>query len=459
MTRAFQGTSRSRKPSLERELTFWTFGLIAAAFAVFSAAAYRTGMHEADELLDSHLASSGELMALGGWPSMQDAASSLPSVQGSAHGHFERSLSVIVRNETGKPVWRIGPASVGSRNVVDGFSTMDLGSDSGVWRVFSRERQDGSGQTLSVLVSLDERDDLARDIALGTVLPALWLLPALGLAIALAVRRVLRPLRGLGEGVRALEGRATVAARFPGQRELQPIVAAVKSMSARHLATIERERQLADTLAHELRTPLTSLQLHASALKGDLEPADREAAIAQLDRDAKRASDTVAALVSLARGSEQPWKPAEDVVDLASLARDVVARHASAASRSQHSLTLVVPERCLVRGHAVLLDLAIANLVTNALGHTPFGTAVEVHVLEQPPMVQVRDNGASRRTIASSGIDLMGLGVGHRIAERVAQAHDGHFMPNGPDAFGWRSYTITLSRLTQAMAQVPAEIT
>lgn len=456
MTNAFDVPFRPRGPSLQGELLCWTLGLIAVACAVFAFAVYRAGLQEADELLDNHLATVGALVALGGLSSVQEAARALPLTQEPSHRHYERSLSVVVRNEAGDVAARAGPAPLLRATVTDGFATLDGAGRA--WRVFSRDQLGSKGLKVSVLVNTEERDDLAREIVIDTVTPALWLFPLLGVAITFAVRRGLRPLRDLDERVRALDFHTTGAARLPAQHELRPLVSSIGAMSERYRVELDRERQLADTLAHELRTPLTSLQLHASALKQGLCPADREAAIEQLDRDAKRAAETVAALVSLARGPQQPWRPIDTVVDLASLVRDVVKRHASTAQLSRHSLKLVAPERCLVRGHAVLLDLAIGNLVANALGHTPSGTAIEVHVWDQPPTVQVRDDGASRSASVAVGVDLLGLGVGHRIADRVAQAHDGHFMPSAPNSLGWRSYTITLSRLSYVMAQRPAEV-
>ena len=44
-------------PSLFRHLVAWTLGALLAVWAAFMYFGFRTGLHEADELTDGHLAS------------------------------------------------------------------------------------------------------------------------------------------------------------------------------------------------------------------------------------------------------------------------------------------------------------------------------------------------------------------------------------------------------------------
>jgi len=82
-----------------------------------------------------------------------------------------------------------------------------------------------------------------------------------------------------------------------------------------------------------------------------------------------------------------------------------------------------IPFGAALNGHPVLLQLALRNLVENALGHTPPGTQVEVQLDPQARWLQVCDNGAqvagrgAAPVAAPVGLGL-GLGLGHHRHHR-----------------------------------------
>ena len=51
-----------RRPSLTRQLLLWTLGALALVWGSFVLIGYQTGVHEADELTDGHLASVAALL-------------------------------------------------------------------------------------------------------------------------------------------------------------------------------------------------------------------------------------------------------------------------------------------------------------------------------------------------------------------------------------------------------------
>ena len=57
-------------------------------------------------------------------------------------------------------------------------------------------------------------------------------------------------------------------------------------------------------------------------------------------------------------------------MDLAALARNACAEYAQAAWQRGDELEVSAPDALLVRGHPVLLDLLLRNLIENALKHT-----------------------------------------------------------------------------------------
>jgi two-component system sensor histidine kinase QseC len=84
----------------------------------------------------------------------------------------------------------------------------------------------------------------------------------------------------------------------------------------------------------------------------------------------------------------------------------------------------MVPDRAVwVHGHNTMLELALRNLIDNALRHNPAGTQVEVSVVQQAQgqvSVRVNDDGAAgpARTAVQPG-----MGIGLTLVRRIADWH------------------------------------
>ena len=80
-------------------------------------------------------------------------------------------------------------------------------------------------------------------------------------------------------------------------------------------------------------------------------------------------------------------------------------------------------------GHPLLLELALRNLLDNAIKHTPPGTQIEVQLGSDAggPWLQVCDNGGRGAPQASPAVDSLRLG--HEIIARVAEVHGAVFGP------------------------------
>ena len=445
----------SSRPSLQRQLLAWTLGALLVVWSVFMLVGYRTGVEEADELTDGHLASVASLLlAQPGRAFEQRPNAAALGVSPTLKAHdYQQSLSVIVWDQAGVLLTQTGPAPLPAFDTPEGFATLALGQPAKPWRVFTRWDEGSHVRKVAVLLSVQERDELADDIAEQVATPGLWLLPIVALVLTLAMRRGLRPLLDLSARVRALDiyqgGKPAGRLQAPPHAEFQAMVGAIETLAARYQAALVRERELADAFAHELRTPLASLQLHTSSLRGSLTPEQRDTALLQIETDAARTAAIMSDLLALARASRTELAEAAAPLDLAALARRIAADHAQVAFDSAHELAVEAPAECLARGHPVLLEIALRNLVTNALGHTPPGTAVEIRVAAVPPSLQVRDNASAKlhATDQQRGTVVLGLGLGHQVVRRIAGVHGGRFDIAPPDAQGWRSYTLTLGDL------------
>ena len=234
------------------------------------------------------------------------------------------------------------------------------------------------------------------------------------------------------------------------QVEFRAIVDSINVLMQRSRSALARERQLADELAHELRTPLASIALHASALQRPLDDADRRQSLDRLAHDAMRSGHVLSQVLALARASQTEMTEAAQPVDLAALCRRVVSDFApqAAGERPRAGATAGRLERTL-RGHPVLLELALRNLVENAVSHTPAGTSIEVQLDDDGRWLQVRDDGRAQLAVGDGTPGLaarlsLGLGLGHRVVEKVAAIHGGALLKVEPANDTFTTYRISL---------------
>jgi two-component system sensor histidine kinase QseC len=140
-----------------------------------------------------------------------------------------------------------------------------------------------------------------------------------------------------------------------------------------------------------------------------------------------RAGRILSQLLDLARAqrhggpSEAEHPPA--ALDLAEVAAQLVAEHAPQGHASGHELSLLSPAEP-VRVHAapMLVELALRNLIANALRHTPPDTQIVVAVWRSSDAqgVSVSDDG-QRPGAAPPHVSSDGLGLGLRLVERLAE--------------------------------------
>jgi two-component system sensor histidine kinase QseC len=416
--------------SLTRHLLVWALGALVLVWAGFMAVGVLTGLHEADELTDGHLAGvSALLLQQQGGVFTADSARPVLGEHTDLKSHdYQQSLSVVVWDAAGRVITHTGAAALPAFAMDEGFADVQLGPQAQRWRTFARWDSEGTARSrrVMVLLSMEERDALAWDIARQVAEPGLWLLPVVALALGLAIKRGLRPLHLLSADVHALDvaQASTLQARHP-HAEFEAVVAAINTLMGRQQAALQRERALADEVAHELRTPLASLVLLARALQGPLSPAERVQSLQQLEADALRAGDVLGQLLALARTSRVELAEVAQPVELLALAQRVVADYAQSAWQSGHVLALTGPAGLVVPGHPVLIELALRNLVENALRHTARGTQIEVQTGHSAgsAWLQVCDSGAS----VPQAKPADALGLGHKIVARVAEVHGGKF--------------------------------
>ena len=168
----------------------------------------------------------------------------------------------------------------------------------------------------------------------------------------------------------------------------------------------DAQRRFVANASHELRTPLTSIRGNIGFLRRvvDMDPADREAALADIASEVERMSRLVSDLLTLARadaGQHLPKSP----VELAPLVREV-ARQARFLSEGGVEVALDRVDEASVLGDPDHLKQLLLILADNAVKYTPAGGRVSLSAHRQ--------NGSLRLVVADSGI-----GIGPEERERI----------------------------------------
>jgi len=207
----------------------------------------------------------------------------------------------------------------------------------------------------------------------------------------------------------------------------------------RLLAESERlSRALLNSISHELRTPLAASTSAAGTLADDLDAPreQRRLLVSEIQEANARLNRVVGNLLDVARLESGKVVPRLDWCD----ARDVVQTTLRELQRelASHPVKLEIgTEPMLARFDFSLVQHALANLLINAVTHTPRGTPVEIKAeLSDGAMVlSVADRGPG---IASEMLPRIfdkffrapnaptgGSGLGLTIAKGFVEAHGG----------------------------------
>jgi two-component system sensor histidine kinase TctE len=305
---------------------------------------------------------------------------------------------------------------------------------------------DDHGQAFDLLIQVAEsteprdraqaatlRQELIRDTRMVLVMVLL---------VWLGVTWSLQPLERLRKTVLQNKGRDLKPLDTSGvPHEVAPLVDAVNQHLASYRDLLEQQSQFLADASHQLRTPLAIMLTQAGVALREKDTEQLHATLRAMVVQISRSRRLCEQLLSLAHANEKrPTEGAPGIVDLNSVAKDVVLQHLALAHEKNQDLGWVdaageVP--VLARGAE--LHEALSNLVHNAIAYTPAGGHITVMVSSQDgvALAEVRDDGPgivpARRaevferfhSAAPSGNSARGAGLGMAIARAYARRNGG----------------------------------
>jgi two-component system sensor histidine kinase CreC len=281
---------------------------------------------------------------------------------------------------------------------------------------------------------------------------------AAAVSAIVVARTVARPIERLTQAsLRVAAGERQAALPLPRGKEVRELTQAFESMR-RELEERDALEALASDLMHELKNPVAAIRASAEVLD-DAIGEDPEAA-RRFSRRILEAADRLDMLCSdlldltrlEARGLAEP----DASVDLGAVLADARAALLPLAQTAEVELRLEAPSVALACGDARWLQVAVENLLANAVHFAPRASQVrlglasrdrawEISVVDAGPGVEPSMRERLFERFVGSRHGEGGTGLGLAIVRAVAEAHGGEARLQDSSASG-SHFVISLPR-------------
>lgn len=222
----------------------------------------------------------------------------------------------------------------------------------------------------------------------------------------------------------------------------------------------ERQSNFISAVTHELKTPVASLKLYLDTLQlRDVPEGRREEFYRTMRQDLDRLHATINSVLNAAMYSDRPVMDPQPV-DLARLAARSIELTRTRNQLAPEAIRYDGVESLYVMGDAGALEMALLNLLDNAVKYSKDKVDVEVRVERDAKgraMLRVRDHGIgiSRAQLAfifnrfyRIGAEVRrsrpGTGLGLFIVKSVVKGHHGAIVADSAGLDRGSTFTITL---------------
>ena len=442
--------------SLRGRLLWYLLAAITIAALAQASIAYRTSLHDADQIFDYHMQQMALSLRSSTPLSNSEAQQRLQAKnEASPGGAGNDDMVVQMWSPDGVQVFHsVSRARLPQRAVL-GFSNVKANGT--VYRVFSIQSEN---QTVQVAQDLAVRRNMAGNLALRTLGPIAVMMPILMLVVWWVVSGSLEPVARVRSQVASRQADDLSPVSDAGlPDEVQPLVQELNLLFGRVRTAFDAQQSFVADAAHELRTPLAALRLQAQSLDRADTVEARKLAVQRLTAGIDRATRLVEQLLVLAR--QEATAAAGAVarpVDLADLARRTVADLAGVAAAKGVDVGIHHVDPATVEGQPDALHILLRNLVDNAIKYTPAGGTADISVRSDSAKegctvtVTVEDSGPGippeerervfDRFYRVAGSEAAGSGLGLAIIKAIAERHGATLALGESERLGGLSATV-----------------
>jgi signal transduction histidine kinase len=430
--------------SLYRKLIFSVGSLILLFGLLIAWFVYDKAHHEADELMDGQLVQLAQLLDTVAMAATSDDHRFVNGKKSFPERHdYEQPLAFVVWESDGQVVMRSSNSSSLSLVEQYGFSVRQLGESR--WRTYARR---GAQAERHILVAqpLEVRQKAATEVALQVLYPIGITLVLTLLIVTLIVWQVIKPLNRIATEVESRKANdLTPLDTVKTPLEIAPLIAAVNGLLLRLKSRMAQEQRFTADAAHELRTPIAGIKINAQVAQRAQDDVVRSRALEAVLVGLDRSERLVEQMLRLAR-LDQDAATELQIINMHEFMAQLFMLYQQRGNTflQGKSITLVerIEENALVAIDPDMLEIAVLNLLDNAVRHSPRLSSITCHLLLIDGGIEIQVRNPLARQLepsvlarlkerffrhAASG-EITGSGLGLAIVQRIADLHRIHFV-------------------------------
>jgi two-component system, OmpR family, sensor histidine kinase CreC len=313
-----------------------------------------------------------------------------------------------------------------------------------------------SGRIAGVLTVMKPTTNIAAFV--GRASPRMFRLIAVSVAAAVMLGLIMSMWMNQQVGRLTLyandvrEGRRVPFPKLAGT-ELRTMGVAFEKMREA-LAGRAYVEQYVEALTHEIKSPISAIRGAAEIMEdASIPPEQRARFLANIQHETLRIEELVDRMLKLTELEARRALGSRAPVALAPLVRTIVEGAEPALAKKRLQINVDVAERITVPGDSLLLDLAVSNLVENAIDFSPNGglIAVTCHAKANAFELCVEDQGPGIPDFAQARVfekffslerpetGKKSTGLGLNFAKEVAELHGGSVDVNNLPEGGLRA--------------------
>ncbi len=299
------------------------------------------------------------------------------------------------------------------------------------------EQEINGWMTITAWQRVSQRQQLALGLLTSSIVRVLAIVVSAGIIVWVALSYGLRPLEILQRSIEKRSPDDLTPIRHDPPAEVRGMVTAMNRLFGQVAkANRVRERFIGDA-AHQLRNPIAAIKTQSEAALLSENPDEYRQSVQKILRTTNDTGRLVEQLLTGARAHAQDPDDAETFA-LNEIVRGAAESGAMAALQNGHEFVYEAGEReYFVRGYPILFGEAIANLIDNAIRHTPDGTWIKVGLENgsaDQATVYVADEGQPFsdeelnqliQPFATGDSETQGSGLGLAVVDDIARMHGG----------------------------------
>jgi signal transduction histidine kinase len=311
------------------------------------------------------------------------------------------------------------------------------------YRVVTAQVQSPRGPVVvASAISKNKHDEALRELLLQLLIADLATLAAASVVGYGVARAALNPVERYRRAAEEAEDSPVLPVDVGRDDEVSRLGHTLNALLDRVARANERERRFLADAAHELRSPLALMRTELEVAQLGRHDEATQTALRSLREQVERLIALSTMLLDLeeVRGGAPGPLETEAVDDLLA---DVVARYAPQAAAAGRRIVIAGDRGLWVRSRGHWLDVAVGNLVSNALRHGDGTVTVSADATEGEVRVSVSDEGPGmppefvdvafdRFSRADTSRAGEGSGLGLALVRAVAESHGGTATVTGP---------------------------